>query len=392
MKRWMSIVVCMMAGVLSSCAKKGLHDSYDGAFLIGAAVGSEEVDHPYRFPMRKERDEWNVLHREFNTLTAENLMKWMYMHPKPGLYHFDDADEFIEEAESNGHAVVGHALVWHAMIPDWVFEQKRNVPISADGLEERMRDHIHTIAGRYRGRIAYWDVVNEAVDLRHVTDENGKTVEEAFLRPSKWMQILGATYIELAFRFAAEADPSAKLLYNDYSMTHPAKAQFVADMCRQLRARGVRVDGVGMQAHWHLEYPSASELQQVLDIFREAELPVHITELDLGVLPRANTMQDADIHRDVALAAELNPYTEAVPEEVLAAQAARYAALFEVLYANRDLVERVTFWGVHDGDSWLNNWPVKGRTAHPLLFDRALQRKPAYDAILNVPTGEHSEQ
>lgn len=255
-----------------------------------------------------------------------------------------------------------------------------------------MRDHIETIAGRYRGRIAYWDVVNEAVDLRQVVDDNGNSSEEAFLRPSKWLKILGEEYLELAFRFAAKADPSAKLLYNDYSMTSPAKAQFVADMCSRLRAKGVRVDGVGMQAHWHLEYPSTEELQQVLDIFRAAELSVHITELDLGVLPRSSTMQDADIHRNVELAAELNPYVKGAPEDVLEAQARRYAELFEVLYANRDIVERVTFWGLQDGDSWLNDWPVKGRTAHPLLFDRALQRKPAYGAILNVPNGNSTEQ
>ncbi|OUX36639.1 MAG: hypothetical protein CBE26_04970 [Kiritimatiellaceae bacterium TMED266] len=392
MKQGLSMGILLTAGILTSCAEKGLHEYYEDAFLIGAAVGSENVDHAYKFPMRKRADEWNVLHREFNTLTAENLMKWMYMHPRPGLYNFEDADEFIDEAEANGHAVVGHALVWHAMIPDWVFEEKKGVPISANGLRHRMRDHIETIAGRYRGRIAYWDVVNEAVDLRQVKDENGASKEEAYLRPSKWLNILGEEYLELAFRFAAKADPSAKLLYNDYSMTSPAKAQFVADMCSRLRAKGVRVDGVGMQAHWHLEYPSTGELQKVLDIFRAAELSVHITELDLGVLPRSSTMQDADIHRNVELAAELNPYVKGAPEDVLEAQARRYAELFEVLYANRDIVERVTFWGLQDGDSWLNDWPVKGRTAHPLLFDRALQRKPAYGAILNVPNGNSTEQ
>ena len=140
------------------------------------------------------------------------------------------------------------------------------------------------------------------------------------------------------------------------------------------------------QAHWHLDYPKVDELQRALDIFRKASLPVHITELDLGILPRPSAEQDADISRNIELAAKLNPYTDQVPQEVLDKQASRYKEIFEVLYKNRDIIERVTFWGLSDGPSWLNDWPVRGRTSHPLLFDRDLQPKPAYDAIYNLPS------
>ncbi|MAW39816.1 MAG: 1,4-beta-xylanase [Kiritimatiellaceae bacterium] len=386
MRKFLTYIFIFFIPILSGCAEASLHDQYADAFLIGVAVGSDDVGHPYRFPMKKNAKEWALIHKEFNSLTAENLMKMQYMHPKPDLYYFDDADEFIDEAERHGHAVVGHTLVWHAMAPSWVFKDQSGGTVSADELQERMKEHIYTIAGRYRGRIAYWDVVNEAVKVKKVKDETGKLVEKAALRESPWLTILGEAYLEDAFKFAEKGDPTAKLLYNDFSMTNPKKAQFVADMCQDLRSKGCRVDGVGMQAHWHLEYPTVAEIQHALDIFRAASLRVHITELDLGILPRPSGEQDADISRNVELAERLNPYTEQVPAEVLEAQAKRYEEIFNVLYKNRDIVDRVTFWGLSDGPSWLNDWPVKGRTSHPLLFDRDLNPKPAYEAVYNVPS------
>ena len=372
--------------MMSKVATAGLHDQYEDAFLIGVAVGSEDINHVYKFPMKKNADEWKIINDEFNSLTAENLMKMQYMHPEKDLYYFNDADEFVEEAEKHGHAIIGHTLVWHAMAPPWIFKDKGGKEVSARELRKRMKEHIYKIAGRYRGRIAYWDVVNEAVKLRTVKDENGNRVEKAFFRESPWYTIMGERFLEDAFKFTAAADPDAKLLYNDFTMTNPKKAQFVADMCTNLRRKGCQVDGVGFQAHWHLDYPKVDELQRALDIFRKASLPVHITELDLGILPRPSAEQDADISRNIELAAKLNPYTDQVPQEVLDKQARRYKEIFEVLYKNRDIIERVTFWGLSDGPSWLNDWPVRGRTSHPLLFDRDLRPKPAYDAIYNLPS------
>ena len=196
MMKFFTYILTLMVSVLTGCSEAGLHDKYEEAFLIGVAVGSEDIGHPYKFPMKKNAKEWRIIHKEFNSLTAENLMKMQYMHPKPDLYYFDDADEFIEEAERHGHAVVGHTLVWHAMAPQWVFKDRSGQTVSAEELHKRMKEHIYTIAGRYKGRIAYWDVVNEAVKLEKVKDESGKWVEKAFLRESPWLQILGESYLE----------------------------------------------------------------------------------------------------------------------------------------------------------------------------------------------------
>ena len=187
MRKFLTYIFIFFIPILSGCAEASLHDQYADAFLIGVAVGSDDVGHPYRFPMKKNAKEWALIHKEFNSLTAENLMKMQYMHPKPDLYYFDDADEFIDEAERHGHAVVGHTLVWHAMAPSWVFKDQSGGTVSADELQERMKEHIYTIAGRYRGRIAYWDVVNEAVKVKKVKDETGKLVEKAALRESPWL-------------------------------------------------------------------------------------------------------------------------------------------------------------------------------------------------------------
>jgi endo-1,4-beta-xylanase len=322
-------------------------------------------------------------------MTAENLMKWQYLQPRSGFFNFDQADEAMAFAEANNQTVVGHALVWHAMLPDWVFQDVNGENVSREVLIQRMRDHIHTVVGRYKGRIKYWDVVNEAVDTKMVVDESLPLDEEgnpqekmvAFYRDSPWLQIIGKEYIEMAFRFAHEADPDALLLYNDFSMTHRAKAQFVADMVREMKAKGVPIHEVGFQAHWHLEYPSMEELQEAIDIITEADVKVSLTELEIGVLPVATDHQGADIEHRAELQEDLNPYTNGVPSEVLEEQAEKYRSIFEVLLDNREQIERVTFWGITDQYTWKGDWPVKGRTAHPLLFDRNFKPKPAYEAL-----------
>jgi endo-1,4-beta-xylanase len=381
-------VICavLFTAVLSGCAAP-LKDAYKGDFLIGTALGSREArgEPKYIYPMRQNRQELEVAAREFNCVTAENLMKWQYLQPRPGFFNFDQADEFVAFAEKNRQTVVGHALVWHAMLPGWVFEDADGATVTREVLIERMRDHIHTVVGRYKGRIKYWDVVNEAVDTKEHRDEEGELIRrEAFYRDSPWRQIIGDDYIELAFRFAHEADPDALLLYNDYAMTHPEKVDFVADMVRRLKAKGVPVHGVGIQAHWHLEYPSMEELDNAVRDLSKVGVKVSLTELDVGVLPLATDYRGADISKEVELQEELDPYTDEVPQEVLEKQAEKYRAIFEVLLRHRTKIERVTFWGISDEYSWMNDWPVKGRTAYPLLFDRKLKPKPAYHALKDL--------
>jgi len=383
MIRWLSGALLVLCAGFAGAQAESLKEAYDGVFQIGTALGSEDVEHDYIYPMRKNADELEIIAREFDCITPENLMKWEYLHPEPGFYNFEQADEFMAFAEAKGLDVVGHALVWHSQVPDWLFKDERGNPVSRDVLVERMRDHIHTVVGRYKGRIKYWDVVNEAVLTRW---EDGRLQQRcvAFYRQSPWLKIIGEEYIELAFRFAREADPDAVLLYNDYSMTDLEKTRFVARMIRDLRSRGVPIDGVGMQGHWHLEYPKREELRQAIDLLSAAGVRVSITELDIGVLPRFDNDSGADLDNLSAYRAELDPYKNGLPPRVEQEQIETYRMIIEVLLANREKVERVTFWGVSDRDSWKNDYPISGRTDYPLLFDRQMRPKPVYEMLINL--------
>ena len=376
---------CFQIDVNANVSEKvTLKEVYKDDFLIGVSLGSRDIKHYYKYPMRKDAAELEVVNREFNCITAENLMKPQYICPHPGKYYFNAVDEVMRFAEKNDHVVVGHVLVWHAMTASSFFEDNNGNLLSRNALIKRMREYIHKVVGRYKGRIDYWDVVNEAVDLRTVIDEDGKTIQEAFLRKSKWSEIIGDDFIELAFKFAQEADPDTELIYNDFTMNNSVKAQFVADMCTNIRKKGIRVDGIGMQAHWHLNYPSKNELRDVMSIFRKAKLKVHLTELDVGILEGPDVQQDADIRRNLTSNPNLNPYTNNVPLPILERHGNKYVDIFEILLENRDIVDRVTFWGANDGISWLNHWPIKGRTSHPLLFDRENKPKPAYRALIDL--------
>lgn len=234
---------CMLSATAISSCGTSLKDVYADDFLMGTALGSRDAHHRYVYPMRQDKMELEVVAREFNCITAENLMKMEYLQPKEGFFNFDQADEFMAFCEESGLAVVGHALVWHSQAPDWLFKDEAGNPVTREVLIERMRNHIYKVAGRYKGRIKYWDVVNEAIDTKMVVDESLPLDEEgnpqkkqvAFYRDSPWLQIIGEDYIELAFRFAHESDPEARLLYNDYSMTDLAKVEFTAEMIKGLK-------------------------------------------------------------------------------------------------------------------------------------------------------------
>ena len=387
----LGVVLTALGSGCFAAKNKPLKEVYVDDFLVGVALGSRQVKGPaYVYPVSKDPQELEVLAREFNCVTAENLMKPCYMRSSLDAFNFEQADEFVDLAEDHDLAVVGHVLVWHAQTPEWFFQNDQGRPVSRNQLIERMRDHIHTIVGHYKGRIKYWDVVNEAVETRMGVDPENPTkpdgspnkIREAFFRRSPWLEIIGEDYIELAFRFAHEADPEAILIYNDYGMTHRSKAEFVAEnIVSRLKGKGVAIHGVGMQAHWHLQYPKIEDLQAAIDIFAAADVHISITELDVGLLPLAHDHQGADISIRVDLQDALNPYTQSVPPRVLERQAEKYRAIFDLFLENREEIDRITFWGISDRDSWLNSHPVRGRTAHPLLFDRNFQPKPAYEIL-----------
>jgi endo-1,4-beta-xylanase len=342
-----------------------LKDVFKKDFLIGAALNQNQ------FSGRDQRG-LPIITTHFNSITPENVLKWESVHPEPGRYSFDAPDRFVAFGEKHQMFIVGHTLIWHSQTPRWVFEDGKGGPVDRQTLLERMRDHIHTVVGRYKGRIKGWDVVNEAID------------EDGTLRQTPWMKVIGEDYLVKAFEFAHEADPSAQLYYNDYSLENEAKRKGAIDLIKKLKARSVPVYAVGLQGHDKMDWPTAQQQSETIVAFASLGVKVCITELDVDVLPRASQHRGADISLNVELRAQLNPYANGLPDSVQQALAKRYAELFEVFRKHGDVIDRVTFWGVTDGDSWLNDWPVRGRTSYPLLFDRAGNPKPAFHAVMNL--------
>ena len=343
-----------------------LKEVFEDAFVIGAALNSAQIT-------GVDERGVEIVTTHYNTITPENITKWEHIHPEPGVYNFDLPDQFVQFGEENGMFMVGHTLVWHSQVPGWVFEDDNGNPLDRDALLERMRDHIHTVVGRYKGRIHGWDVVNEALN------------EDGSLRQTLWLEIIGEDYLVKAFEYAHEADPDAELYYNDYSLENPAKREGAVRLLQNLMEQGAPVTGVGTQGHFSLNWPSLEEAEATVTAFAALGLDVMVTELDIDVLPPAMDYMGADVSMNVELREELNPWPEALPDSIQQALAQRYADLFDLYYRHRDSVTRITFWGVSDGDSWKNNWPVQGRTNYPLLFDRNWEPKPAFYAVIEIP-------
>ncbi len=348
-----------------STAPNALKDAFKNDFRIGAGVNANQFD---------GRDARGValITQQFNTITPENALKWESVHPRPGVYDFTEADRYVDFGVRNGMFVIGHTLVWHNQTPRWVFQDSSGRPVSRDALLARMRDHIFTVVGRYKGRVNGWDVVNEAVN------------EDGTLRHSPWYDIIGPDFIEKAYQFAHEADPGAELYYNDYSVENAPKREGVVRLIRDLQAAGVHVTAVGLQGHDRLDWPTIPQEDSTIDALAALGIKVNVSELDVDVLPRAQRGTSADVTLRGDPRAGINPYTAGLPDSVQQALAARYAALFTTFLRHHDVMERVTFWGVGDGDSWLNNWPVPGRTSYPLVFDREDRPKPAFFAIVRT--------
>jgi endo-1,4-beta-xylanase len=370
-----------MAGIIlcailytPGCSQAGntpgnLKDAFSGRFLIGTALNGFQIT-------GKDSLSATLIDRHFNSITPENCTKWQFIHPEPGRYDFTLADRFVELGGEKQMHMVGHVLVWHSQTPRWVFRDEEGNPVSRDTLLARMRDHIHTVVGRYRGKIDCWDVVNEAIG------------DDGEMRKSPYFNIIGEDYVEKAFAFAREADPEATLIYNDYSLPNPVKRAGVVKMVKQLQSKGIRIDGIGMQGHYHLDYPDPGELAASIEAFSGLGLKVMITEMDVNVLPQPGSYRGADVGTRSEMRKRLDPYIAGLPDSVQDALAERYKLYFEVFCQHSKDIERVTFWGVHDGGSWLNNWPVPGRTNYPLLFDRAGQPKPACDAVIATARSE----
>lgn len=367
----LSLVFFWSATVIGAeCAEQpALKNVFADDFYIGAALNYDQIS-------GKDPNAIAVVKKHFNTITPENILKWSFVHPEPEEYNFEPADRFVALGEKNGMFIVGHTLVWHNQTPDWVFQDESGTPVDRQTLLKHMREHIFTVVGRYKGRIGGWDVVNEAIG------------EDGQLRKNKWFEIIGEGYVAKAFEYARQADPNAKLYYNDYNMWKKGQREGVVRLVRGLQAKGIRVDGIGIQGHWGMDYPPLKDLEASILAFSELGVKVMITELDITLLPNAWNQKGADISLNFELQKKLNPYPDALPDEMQDKLAKRYAELFSLFHRHRDKFSRVTFWGVHDGQSWRNYWPVRERTDYPLLFDRQYKPKPAFDAIVKTVKSE----
>ena len=340
-----------------------MKDALKDKFLIGVAMNEAQIT-------EADSSSVAIIKNHFNSITAENCMKSGEIQPEEGKFNFDLPDKFVKFGEENNMYIIGHTLVWHSQAPGWFFTDKAGKDVSREVLIERMKNHIFTVVGRYKGKVKGWDVVNEAIE------------DDGSWRKTKFYNIIGEDYIKLAFQFAHEADPDADLYYNDYSMAHEGRRNTVVKMVKELKSQGVRIDGVGLQGHMDMVFPDLDEFEKSMLAFAETGVKLMITELDVTVLPRPGMDVGAEISSSFEYQQKLNPYAEGLPDSVSIALNNRYNDIFKLFLKHSDILERVTLWGVYDGQSWRNDWPVKGRTDYALLFDRNFQPKPVVKTII----------
>jgi len=347
-------------------AAQSLKKLFDGKFYMGTAMNRRQIS-------GENQAEVALIKTQFNSITPENVMKSERLQPREGEFTFDLADAFVAFGEANDMHIIGHTLIWHSQAPRWFFTDKQGNDVSPEVLKQRMESHIKTVVGRYKGRVHGWDVVNEAI------------LDDGSYRESKFYEILGEEFIQLAFQYAHEADPEAALYYNDYSMANAGKRGGVVKMVKALQENGLRIDGIGMQGHVGMHHPSLDEFEKSITTFADlGGVTVMVTELDLSVLPSPGNEGGAEISDTRAYQEKFNPYTNGLPDEVNAAFTERYLDFFKMFLKHGDKISRVTTWGAADAQSWKNNWPVRGRTDYPLLFDREYQAKPIVHALIEL--------
>lgn len=339
-----------------------LKATFKGDFVIGTALNAEQIE-------GKESGSADLIRRQFNAITPENIMKAEIIHPEWGRYDFALADKIVAYGKKHNMEINGHTLIWHSQLPPFVRRMK-----DADSVRRFFTDHINTVASRYDGKVDTWDVVNEALE------------EDGTMRKSIFLEKLGEDFVVEAFRLAQKASPNAKLYYNDYNIEEPKKRAGAIRLIKKIQAAGVRIDGVGIQGHWRAYHVPLADIEQSIKEYSALGIEVAFTELDLGVLQHPREVVGADVNQKAEYDAKMNPYVNGLPDSMQNNLSNNYAALFNLFLKYRDQISRVTFWGVHDGQSWLNDWPIHGRTNYPLLFDRQIKPKPAFYKVIETKT------
>lgn len=324
-----------------------LYKYFEKDFYIGAAVSPRVLKHKSQF-----------VANHFNSITAENQMKFEELQPKRGEFQFDTADKMVQYARDNGLKMRGHTLVWHNQTPDWVFTNEDGSYVTRDVLLARMEAHIKEVVTRYKDDLYCWDVVNEAIDDK-----------EGFLRQSKWLDIIGEDFIEKAFRFAHQYAPNAQLFYNDYNAVIPEKRERIYKLLKSLVDQGAPIHGMGIQGHWNIYWPNEDEIRKSIELYASLGLKIQITELDISMFEGED---------------KRNPGLVAPTKEMLKLQEEQYERIFKIFKEYRDVITAVTFWGVADDYSWLDYFPVFNRKNWPLIFDEKGEPKESYRKIIAI--------
>ena len=337
-----------------------LKDAYKDYFMIGVALNQRNVSTP---------DQINLVKAEFNSITAENDMKPGELHPKEGVWNWEKADKIANFCRQNGIKLRGHCLCWHSQFADWMFTDKKGKEVKKEVFYERLREHIHTVVNRYKDVVYAWDVVNEAM-----ADDNGGGPrwgrfggqEPSPYRQSRHFRLCGDEFIAKAFQFAREADPNALLFYNDYSCVDEGKRERIYNMVKKMKDAGVPIDGIGMQGHYNIYFPSEEQLEKAIVRFKELVKHIHITELDIRMNQEMGGQLQFSRGENRPVAGYMNT--------MLTDQ---YSRVFKIFRKHKDVIDCVTFWNLGDRDSWL------GVNNHPLPFDENYKPKQAYYAIKN---------
>jgi endo-1,4-beta-xylanase len=337
--------------------ESSLKKAYSKYFVVGTAIPSVWLNQLER----------QLLVENFGTLTPEMCMNICEAHTSEDRYDFANADALVNMALASGLTVNAQTLLYHYKCPDWFFVDG-NQPASRELVLKRTRAHIAAVAGHFSGRVVSWDVVNEVIG-------GGKD----YLRKTKWLECIGEDYIAEAFIAARQADPKAELYFNDYSIESQPRRDKALRLIRDLKKRGASIQGIGIQGHWIIDKVPYEDIEDAILAFHAEGLKVAITELDIDVVGRKKGGAEIAAREGTTY----NPYIDGLPDEVQQRLADQYARLFALFLKHHDKISRVSFWGLHDGRTWLNSWPYT-RINHPLFWDRTLQPKPALAAVLNL--------
>ena len=343
-------------------AGPGLKDAYKDYFTIGVAVNKANVSDPTQI---------EIIKKQFNSVTAENAWKPGEIHPKEGVWNFGLADSIANFCRENGIKMRGHCLCWHSQFADWMFTDKKGKPVKKEVFYQRLREHIHTVVNRYKDVVYAWDVVNEAMadDGRPFEFVDSKMVPASPYRQSRHFKLCGDEFIAKAFEFAREADPTAVLIYNDYSTVDNGKRERIYTMVKKMKDAGVPIDGIGMQGHYNIYFPDEDQLEKAIQRFSEIVNTIHITELDL----RTNTESGGQLRFSRGEVKPQAPYIATLQED-------QYARLFKIFRKYKNVIKNVTFWNLSDKDSWL------GLGNHPLPIDENFKAKRSFQVIRDFDT------